>query len=1156
MRRLPSVLLLALGVIAGCSNNDKGGQTMTPSPTTGAIKGVATLGGATSGNSGIVVGILGGGAAITDDAGNYAIADVAPGAVTIEAQYPGYQSATTAVTVTAGQVAMAGELDLQPLKMTPKGGVTGHVYLFDTANAAGSTVTLSGSAGMATSANDGSYNIANVPAGVYDATFAHNGYVSQTVHNVTVGESGSYTIPDVTLKRSTTTINGHTITWISTSPDWSQQLISVDSVLEVVAEADGSGTVVGKGTAANAGIISADHRHVALNDGNQMLWLDTTGGSAATLLTSHWAGNAFFSPDGTHLVFTINNVSTGQTDWYVTASTGGTATLLAAGFTGTLYMTPDQAGLLIGTNSHTDGQGLPLEDVVTVQTNSGAAHTTTDVFVSGLRWMQSQTSTAALFATSTGVTNGSSTGDLYYWNASSALPKQLSGGSSPLASVNTQLSIIYYSFYWDQYAYLGVSNFDTDNTWSQWSVKVADGTLTPLLARARSSSIFGGMWYGHWTFVPNTQFDIDQHDTNGVYTYDLYSIDLSQGSSTLLQANAAKLFGGAPSGTDSVFSYVRAVVDAFNDPFDVLHFAYGNTLDTTSNTANLVLFDGTQSHKLTSAPVGLDVTNNLRCSRDYRVCGYASTAPGGPTPLTILNLPASGTAGDGVVVPLSGSPAPGGRWTLSLDASTAAWLAVDTSVMPNVTRLYTVATAASASPVTPAAVMADPNSGQNLAWFGVSLDGSVAFGGDLQGGVNAWAVGSSGTLVPLDANGLGASTPRILALTGGRTLVTNETANGNFIVQVTDAATPTITKLANYATGRSWTNISHTRAFYATTTPTLEWVTSTANGSTAGSWNPIGVAASSWLMDPNVMYFHDGSGSVAGHLTAYDGTTGSVPLALTNATSAMYVPLTASHLLVVDRDTNNVNHLVASPKAAPARIVLSDGYPTTGSFLSGGPTVNGLFTYVTITTIRNGLATLYAPGDANAGSGNAPSWSINAFSLSTSAVTAVASNVDPNSMFWDGVGEHLILQTVADPLLGTFSLYTSTIAMANSLKVSDNVLSVSMSNQKSNIVGVTLTPTQGGLFSALAGHAAVAMTAAAVSTNVQPFWSGDESRVVVVDRGAGSSGPAYGGSVGAAGVEVDTGVGLALPDMTGANVLLIAQHATDPGLVIDHAALQ
>ena len=236
--------------------------------------------------------------------------------------------AVTTVTVAAGTVTMAPPLNLIPIATTPTGGLSGHVFLFDTSAAAGSTVTLSPSAGTAMSAADGSWSIANVAAGVYSVTFAHMGYVSQTVANVVVADNGTVTVPDATLRRDSTIIAGHVIQRLGASPDQSLQLLAIDQSIEVVSETNAAAVPVGAGTAANQGAIGPDDEHLWLSDSHGLLWVGTTDGRSLSLLSGTFNGFAFFSPNGSHLVFQAKDAQ-GNSCLYLASTSGGAPTLVA-----------------------------------------------------------------------------------------------------------------------------------------------------------------------------------------------------------------------------------------------------------------------------------------------------------------------------------------------------------------------------------------------------------------------------------------------------------------------------------------------------------------------------------------------------------------------------------------------------------------------------------------------------------------------------------------------------------------------------------------------------------------------------------------------------------------------------------------------------------
>jgi hypothetical protein len=161
-----SVLVVLGLVLAACSNNT---TTMLSPPKIGGIKGIATLGGNTSGNGGIVVGVQGGSAALTDDAGDYLISGVAPGKYTVSAAYSGYVTATAQVTVAAGQVSTLAEIDLSPTPAAPP--TTGAVKGIATLNGkrTGDTGIIVGTPGGPSALSDdaGNYTITGLAPGAY-----------------------------------------------------------------------------------------------------------------------------------------------------------------------------------------------------------------------------------------------------------------------------------------------------------------------------------------------------------------------------------------------------------------------------------------------------------------------------------------------------------------------------------------------------------------------------------------------------------------------------------------------------------------------------------------------------------------------------------------------------------------------------------------------------------------------------------------------------------------------------------------------------------------------------------------------------------------------------------------------------------------------------
>ena len=235
----------------------------------------------------------------------------------------------------------------------------------------------------------------------------------------------------------------------------------------------------------------------------------------------------------------------------------------------------------------------------------------------------------------------------------------------------------------------------------------------------------------------------------------------------MVQANAANQTTNPSTANDFIFDYLRPLPTGTF--FDFQHFLVGNTRSATgaNATMNWALFDG-MLHKLNDPASPIPSDTLFMFSADYRVCMYA-TVYGPPTasatPLTTVNLPALGTAGDGVAVPLSAAYYPPGgifNSVLSADDSTVAFFTI--AGAPAVSTLYKVATAPSASPVTPTQLLAaDPNATGNLTWVGISAKGDPVFTGDQGGsGANAWVVSAPGTATALDAGSFGNGRPYFL----------------------------------------------------------------------------------------------------------------------------------------------------------------------------------------------------------------------------------------------------------------------------------------------------------------------------------------------------------------------------------------------------------
>ena len=153
-----------------------------------------------------------GGSAITDTSGNYILAGVAAGSVTLTASLSGYRSNSAQVTVTAGTTVTAPAITLTKI---PTGTITGVVQ-----NASGSPLvnaTVAYSGGSAATDSSGRYTLNAVPAGSVSVTAVISGYQSST-QTTTVTANNSTTlnftlnpIPTGTIAGTVTNTSGQAI---------------------------------------------------------------------------------------------------------------------------------------------------------------------------------------------------------------------------------------------------------------------------------------------------------------------------------------------------------------------------------------------------------------------------------------------------------------------------------------------------------------------------------------------------------------------------------------------------------------------------------------------------------------------------------------------------------------------------------------------------------------------------------------------------------------------------------------------------------------------------------------------------------------------------------------------------------------------------------
>ncbi|WP_036218360.1 beta-sandwich domain-containing protein, partial [Calidithermus chliarophilus] len=158
--------------------------------TVGRVTGKATLQGA-SDHSGVQLFLAGTSyAAFTGPDGSYALEGVAPGTYQLTAQYAGYASASTTVTVTVGQTATAADLSLA--KPQTVGSVSGKATRQGASDHTGVQVFVAGTGFSALTDRDGNYRLDGLAPGDYQLTAQYPGYAAATTAvSVTAGQTAN-----------------------------------------------------------------------------------------------------------------------------------------------------------------------------------------------------------------------------------------------------------------------------------------------------------------------------------------------------------------------------------------------------------------------------------------------------------------------------------------------------------------------------------------------------------------------------------------------------------------------------------------------------------------------------------------------------------------------------------------------------------------------------------------------------------------------------------------------------------------------------------------------------------------------------------------------------------------------------------------------------
>lgn len=171
---------------------------------TGGLSGKVALADGAS-PAGTLVYLAGGAQLAAADAdGAFALARVVPGAHTLVVMREGYAIAEVPVDVAAAEVSAVGTVRLERRAPEGVGRVDGSVEILGARAHGGVAVRIAGGPGIertAATAADGSYAFADLPAGVYAISAAHDGLQAAHVEGLVVA-AGSVTAPRLTLQAS------------------------------------------------------------------------------------------------------------------------------------------------------------------------------------------------------------------------------------------------------------------------------------------------------------------------------------------------------------------------------------------------------------------------------------------------------------------------------------------------------------------------------------------------------------------------------------------------------------------------------------------------------------------------------------------------------------------------------------------------------------------------------------------------------------------------------------------------------------------------------------------------------------------------------------------------------------------------------------------
>ncbi|MEM7828011.1 MAG: carboxypeptidase regulatory-like domain-containing protein, partial [Candidatus Aenigmatarchaeota archaeon] len=221
---------------------------LSPSPTTGIIKGTVTDAGNGQPLSDVTITVTGSftGSTVTGTDGTFIFTNVTPGTVTLTASKTGYYSVTGTGTVVVGGILFFNpQLSTSPPTQTT-GNLTGKVFDSSTNRPIqGAVISISGGPSGSTD-SQGVFLIKDITQGTYQVTISASGYISQLYQvMILAGVTTDMQIIYLTPSPQTTTVTGKVTDAQTGNPVVGAEIVVVGTNLSAKADSTGTYTITG-----------------------------------------------------------------------------------------------------------------------------------------------------------------------------------------------------------------------------------------------------------------------------------------------------------------------------------------------------------------------------------------------------------------------------------------------------------------------------------------------------------------------------------------------------------------------------------------------------------------------------------------------------------------------------------------------------------------------------------------------------------------------------------------------------------------------------------------------------------------------------------------------------------------------------------------------